>query len=328
VSRAGGTGSDQSREGFPDAVGRVLGHADVVRALDPDRLIDALVPAFVAVSDGTASVPPRVAAQVGAVGWLGAMVGYVPGVGLGAKLVSVFPHNHEADLPSHHALVALFDEQTGALLCVMDGMAITALRTAAGAALATRLLARQDARVLTILGAGVQGQSHLDLLPRVRDFAEIRIASRNPDRARALAGSRPGCIAVSTFEEAVRGADVVACCTDAREPVLRREWLADGVHVNSVGGTFGPELDADTVATARVFVEWRGVVSHRPPAGAHDLQGVDPEKVTELGELLSGRRPGRCGAAELTVYKSVGHAAEDVVAARLVYDRLRADRPT
>jgi ornithine cyclodeaminase/alanine dehydrogenase-like protein (mu-crystallin family) len=128
----------------------------------------------------------------------------------------------------------------------------------------------------------------------------------------------------TSFEEAVRGADVVACCTDAREPVIRREWLAEGVHVSSVGGTFGPELDQETMAAARVFVEWRGAALNEPPAGAHELQGLDPSSITEVGEVLAGTRPGRTSEHEITVYKSTGHAVEDAATARLVYDRARA----
>jgi ornithine cyclodeaminase/alanine dehydrogenase-like protein (mu-crystallin family) len=128
---------------------------------------------------------------------------------------------------------------------------------------------------------------------------------------------------VGSFEEAVAGADVVACCTDAREPVLEAAWLAPGAHVSSVGGTFGPELDPAVIRAGRVFVEWRGAVTSPPPAGAHDLQGLDPAAVTEIGEVLSGARPGRTSPGELTVYKSTGHAVEDAAAAALVYRRAR-----
>jgi ornithine cyclodeaminase/alanine dehydrogenase-like protein (mu-crystallin family) len=185
---------------------------------------------------------------------------------------------------------------------------------------AARALARQDARILTILGAGVQGLSHLDTFPRVRDFGEIRIASRSLDHAKALAARNPRARAVESFEEAVRGADVVACCTDARDPILRRDWLKPGVHVSSVGGTFGPEVDRDTVEASRVFVEWRGAVTNRPPAGAHELQGLEEESVTEIGDVLAKRKPGRQTADEITLYKSTGHAVEDAATARLVYD--------
>jgi alanine dehydrogenase len=274
-------------------------------------------------SSGKTSVPPRVAARVEGRGLLGVMPGYVPGIALESKLVSVFPENDHHGLPSHQGLIALFDESTGTPEAVMDGTFITAIRTAGTAAVAARVLAREDASVLAILGAGVQGWSHLETFPRIRDFREIRIASRNPERARDLAERHPRAVGVASFEDAVRGADVVATCTDAREPILRAEWLRPGVHVSAIGGTFGPELDSGTVAAASIFVEWRGAVTSAPPAGAHELQGLDPESVTEVGEVLAGTRPGRQSRDEITLYKSTGHAVEDAATARLVYDRAR-----
>jgi ornithine cyclodeaminase/alanine dehydrogenase-like protein (mu-crystallin family) len=205
----------------------------------------------------------------------------------------------------------------------MDGRHITAVRTGAAAAVAAGALARADAEVLAILGAGVQGRSHLEALPRVRDFRDIRVASRTPAHAAALASLHPAARPVGSFQEAVEGADVVCCCTDAREPVLEAAWLAPGTHVSSVGGTFGPELDAGTVRAGRVFVEWRGAALAPPPAGAHELQGLGGDAVTELGEVLAGSRPGRTSGEEITVYKSTGHAVEDAAAARLVYERAR-----
>jgi ornithine cyclodeaminase/thiomorpholine-carboxylate dehydrogenase len=248
------------------------------------------------------------------------MPGWVPGRGLALKAVSVFPGNAEKGQPSHQALIALFDEQDGRPVCVMDGTHITAMRTAGGAAVSVRLLARRDAATLAILGAGVQGQSHLATVPLVRAFTSIRVASRSRERAVQLAALDARCVAVDTFEEAVRGADVVCCCTDAHEPVTRRGWLAPGAHVTSVGGTFGPELDAETVRHARVFVEWRGIVENPPPAGAHELQGRDRATVTELGEVIAAVKPGRQADEEITVYKSTGIAFEDVVVAWMVYD--------
>jgi ornithine cyclodeaminase/alanine dehydrogenase-like protein (mu-crystallin family) len=175
--------------------------------------------------------------------------------------------------------------------------------------------------VLAILGAGVQGRSHLDAFPLVREFGDIRVASRTPGHAAALAAAHPAARAVASFEEAVAGADVVCCCTDAREPVLESGWLAPGAHVSSVGGTFGPELDQATMRAGRVFVEWRGAATNPPPAGAHELQGLDPDTVTEVGEVLAGTRPGRTSPGELTIYKSTGLAVEDAAAADLVYRR-------
>jgi ornithine cyclodeaminase/alanine dehydrogenase-like protein (mu-crystallin family) len=301
-----------------------LTRPEVERLLDVDAMLEALVHALVAFSAGKTSVPPRVGARIKDRGVLGAMVGYLPGAGLEAKLVSVFPHNHQHGRPSHQALIALFDEGDGRPLALMDGTYITAIRTGGAAAVAARALARDDAKVLAILGAGVQGASHLETFPRVRDFSEIRIASRDPAKAAALAARHPRAHVANSFEEAVRGADVVACCTDARQPVIRREWLQQGAHVSSVGGTFGPELDSDTLDAGTIFVEWRGAALNPPPAGAHELQGLNPDRLTEVGEVLAGTRPGRRLAGEITVYKSTGHAVEDIAAARLVYDRALA----
>ena len=294
----------------------VLGQAEVRRLLNLDNLIDALSDAFIEVSAGRTSVPPRIAAFVPDHGLLAAMPGYVQGV-LETKLVSVFPHNHDHGLPSHQALIVLFDPNTGSPLALMDGTHITAMRTAAAAALATRVLARGDSRILAVIGAGVQGASHLDALRRVRDFSEVRVASRNPDNARVLAAAT-GTIPVASIEEAVRGADVVCCCTDAAEPVLAAAWLKSGAHVTSVGANpQGPELDAATLRAGLLVVESRAAFLP-PPAGSAELQGMDSEAAVELGEVISGSRPGRTSASQVTVYKSMGHAAEDAVAAALV----------
>jgi alanine dehydrogenase len=289
----------------------VLAEEDVRRLLDLDELIDAVGDALAEVSAGRASVPPRVAAFVPESGLLAAMPGYAAGV-LETKLVSVFP-GHE---PSHQALIALFDDATGTPLAVMAGTHITAARTGAASALSTRLLAREEARVLAVLGTGVQARSHYDAVTRVREFDEVRVAGRSRERAAALGAS-----VADTFEAAVRGADVVCACTDAPAPVLRREWLAPGAHVTSVGASQdGPELDEATVRAGLLAVESR--VAFEPyPAGAHELQGLDPAAAVELGELVAGSRPGRTAPDQLTVYKSMGHAAEDAAAARLVYER-------
>jgi ornithine cyclodeaminase/alanine dehydrogenase-like protein (mu-crystallin family) len=296
-----------------------LSRADVESLLDVDAMLDALASALAAYSSGAASAPPRIAVRVER-GLLGVMPGYIPGIALESKLVSVFPGNDEHGLPSHQGLIALFDETDGTPLAVMDATYITAIRTGGTAAAVARILAREDAAVLAILGAGAQGWSHLQTFPRVRDFDEIRIASRNFERASDLAAHHPRARAVASFEEAVRGADVVASCTDAREPIVHRAWVSAGAHVSAVGGTFGPELDPEIVKAARVFVEWRGAVTNPPPAGAHELQGVDPATVTEVGEVFAGDKPGRTSPDEITLYKSTGIAVEDAATARLVYD--------
>lgn len=296
----------------------LLGESDVAALLDPDELRDALTQALQDLSDGRASAPPRVGVFADA-GLLGVMPGYLPGRGMVTKLVSVFPGNHTRGLPSHQALIALFDEADGSARAVMDGTHITTVRTAATAALAAQTLARPDARVLAILGAGVQGTSHLDAFDRIAEFAEIRIASRTREHAIALAERHPRASVSETFEEAVRGADVICCCTNADEPVIDQAWLAPGAHVGSVGT--GAELDDATIESARVFVEWRGAATTPPPAGAVELQRVNPDTVTELGEVLAGNKPGRQSSNEITVYKSTGHVVEDVAAVTLVYQQ-------
>ena len=294
----------------------LLSRADVRELLDLDLLLQALERAFVALSAGSASVPPRIAASTER-GLLAAMPGYADGV-LETKLVSVFAENR--DLPSHQATISLFDDQTGQPLALMDGTEITAVRTGASSAVSTRALAKPDARVLAVLGAGVQGRSHVAAARRVRNFDEVRVASRAVERARELAGEVGG-DAVESFEEAVRGADVVCACTDASEPVLTADWLSPGMHVTSVGASRdGPELDRATVTAGLLVVESR--VAFEPyPAGAHELQGLDPESAVELGEILAGTREGRTSPEQITVYKSMGHAVEDAAAAGLVYRR-------
>jgi alanine dehydrogenase len=252
-------------------------------------------------------------------GLLAAMPGYVGGT-LETKLVSLFPANEACGIPTHQALIAVFDAETGTPAAMLDGTYITAMRTGASAAVATRALARPDASVLAVLGAGVQARSHLATVTLVRRFDEIRIANRSRERARELA-DEAGATAVDSFEAAVRGADVVCTCTHAAEPVLHREWLAPGTHVSSVGASQeGPELDAETVTAGLLAVESR-VAFEPPPAGAFELQGLDAAAAVELGEVLSGSRPGRTSDDQITVYKSMGHAVEDAAAAALVLER-------
>jgi ornithine cyclodeaminase len=296
----------------------ILGHSEVRELLDLDALVDALAAAHADLSAGRASMPPRIAALVDAHdALLGAMPSYLPSAGLACKLVTLFPHNRDRE--THQAIICVFDPDTGTPAALMDGTYITAMRTAAGSALATRLLAREDARVLAILGTGVQAHSHARLLPRMRSFEEIRVAGRDSARVEAFA-QEVGAKAADSYEDAVRGADVVAATTHAPEPVVRREWLAPGVHVNSVGlNPAGRELDEATVAEALVVVESRASALAPPPAGAPELAGIDPGRIhAELGELVSGAKPGRRSPEEITLYKSVGVAVQDAAAAALV----------
>jgi alanine dehydrogenase len=295
----------------------VLSRSEVEELLDLDALIDALAAAHAELSEGKASMPPRIAAFARQDGLLGAMPSYLPSTGLACKLVTLFPHNR--DRHTHQALIGVFDPDNGAPVALMDGTYITATRTAAGSALATRLLAREDARVLAILGSGVQARTHADALGRVRRFDEVRVASRDNRRAAALA-TELGAIAVESFEEAVRGADVVAATTHAAKPIVLREWLSPGVHVNSVGANPGGsgEVDPAVVRDALVAVESRASTLAPPPAGAPEFRDGAPDDVVELGELVNGTRPGRTSEDQITLYKSVGVAVQDAAAASLV----------
>lgn len=306
--------AEQTRSG--DLV-LLLSAAEVDRSLAGAPLVEAMAQALSAYSAGVAIAPPRVGAGSPA-GMLAAMPAYLPGVALSTKLITVFPGNHSLGRPSHQGLVALFDETDGHLLCLMDAAPITAHRTAAVSALSMRLLARPAPGILTVLGSGVQASAHLAALLKEARFSEVRVAARNLAQAQALAAGHPRTKVLSSFEAAVAGANVVACCTNANAPILAAGWLAPGCHVISVGS--GRELDSASLDRAAVFVEWRGAVTSQPPAGAVELQGRDPLQVTELGEVLADPRLGRAFADQITVFKSTGLAVEDSAAARLIYD--------
>ena len=310
----------------------VIGPDEVRELLDPDALVDAVATAMADLSAGRASMPPRVAALVEERdALLGAMPGYVPSLGvLAAKLVTLFPRNAGTPVPTHQALIAVFDPVTGEPAALMDGTEITAARTAACSALSARLLAREDAAVLAILGTGVQARAHAQALPRVRDIRDIRVAGRDPAKAAALAEEiGPPARAMASFDEAARGADVVCSTTHAAEPVVHRDAVSPGAHAISVGyNTAGREVDAATVAAADlVCVESRATTLAPPPAGANDLAGVDPDGVCEIGELVLGTRPGRTSPDQITLYKSVGVAVQDAAAAAIVLAAARDRRP-
>ena len=282
-------------------------------------------------------MPTRIAAVVAErEALLAVMPAYLPGAGaLTTKLVSLYPRN--TDRPTHQAVIVAFDPATGTPAALMDGEAITAARTAAGSGLATDLLARKDSTTLAVLGTGVQARAHLRALPRVRRFTSIVIGARDLAKATALAREVADETGIATrgvsFADAVRAADVVCACTHSADPVVRREWLKAGTHVNSVGyNTAGREVDGETVAASLVVVESRAAALAPPPGGSNDLLWPIRDKLidaahihAELGEIVSGARPGRAEASQLTLYKSVGVAVEDAAAAALVL-RLARER--
>jgi ornithine cyclodeaminase/alanine dehydrogenase-like protein (mu-crystallin family) len=308
----------------------VLNQEEVERLLDMEGCIEAMADALSALAHGEVHVPLRfVVKPAGEPSLIGLMpahrAGEVPLYSL--KTVCVFPDNPKRGLDAHQGTVTLFDGETGEVRALMNASAITAIRTAAVSAVATRLLAREDARELGVLGAGVQARSHLEALRLVRDFERVRIFSPTAEHARSLAADA-GAVAVASAEEAVRGADVVVTATSSVEPVLEREWLKEGAHVNVVGGRppMMRELDTATIAGSAFFVDRR----ESAEAEAFDYRdalesgAIGPDHIrAEIGEVLIGARPGRSAPDELTVFRSLGLAVEDLAAAEYVVRRAR-----
>jgi alanine dehydrogenase len=314
----------------------ILSHTEVEALLDLDRLVDALAVAMVDLSRGRASTPPRVAAAVAdRHAMLAAMPAFLPSSeALTTKLVSVFPEN--TGRPTHQAIICCFDPANGAPLAVMDGTYVTAARTAAGSVLATRLLAREGARVVSVIGTGVQARSHARAAALLPGVQVVQVAGRDHAGAKALVDdlleAGTAAAALPSIEDAVRSADVVCAATHADEPVVRRAWLRPGAHVNSVGyNTAGEgEVDVETMRDALVVVESRSAALAAPPAGAVELArameagAIHVDQIHEIGEIAAGDRAGRTDGDQLTLYKSVGVAVQDAAAAGLIWDAARA----
>lgn len=294
--------------------------AQVMALVDPARAIETLAEGFKALSRGDVQVPARPKVDIPGKGFSLAMLAWAPGQPIALKTVNVYHGNHALGLESHQALVSLFDAKTGAPVAILDGASLTGLRTAAASVLSVRELARPDARVALVVGAGVQGREHVRQLRLARDFAEIRVYARDPQAARRLAATVPNGVAVSDLEAAVRSADVICLTTSSATPVIEDGWVRDGTHIASVGFTPpGSELPDGLIARAALFVEAMAAFSPAP-VGCAELAGRDPARGAELGEVLLGRKPGRTSAAEVTLYKSMGNAMEDMVVASLAYE--------
>jgi ornithine cyclodeaminase/alanine dehydrogenase-like protein (mu-crystallin family) len=254
---------------------------------------------------------------------------------LGAKVITVFPDNHGTSLDSHQGAVLLFEADHGRLVAVMDASSITAIRTAAVSGLATRLLARRDATEVAILGTGVQARTHLEAMCAVRPVKRARVWSRNAGAVLEFAARESGLRGVTveparSAREAVEGAEIVCTVTSSREPVLAGEWLASGAHVNAVGASlpFARELDTAAVARGRLYVDRReSALNEAGDFLIPKREGAigDDHIVGELGELVLGRIPGRRSESEVTIFKSLGLAVEDVAAAHFLYERARRD---
>ena len=307
-----------------------------VRSLLPmDDLIAAMGAALAEFSAGGVTQPLRSGLEVGeAKSYFGVMPAYVPSQhALGTKLVTVFGSNFARGLPSHLATVLLLDAETGALLAIMDGRYITEARTAAVSAVSVEHLARRDAGVLAILGAGVQARSHLEAIARVRPLREVRIWSRTPASAdRFVAEMQPHTAAALkrslTAQDAVLDADIIVLVTASPDPVVFSPWVRNGAHICAVGACRPNqrEMDPMLVARADLYVDSRaGGLAEAGDIVLAIREGmIDAAHIRgELGEVVSGSTPGRRDEDRVTIFKSLGMAVEDVVAARLAYDKAR-----
>jgi ornithine cyclodeaminase/alanine dehydrogenase-like protein (mu-crystallin family) len=315
----------------------IVNGAEVRSALPMSECIEAVDRAMRAFSDLGADVPLRTIMQLpGGRNFFGVMPGYLDDPrALGAKVLTVYPDNSKRGLASHVGLVVLFDTETGAPLAVMDAAQITAIRTAAASAVATRALARKGATSLAILGTGEQAVTHLEAISKVRKLQTVRLWGRSPEKAQRLAEEAAARLSLAievarTAEEAVKGAEIVCTVTASHEPVLQGEWLTPGVHVNLVGSSRLSSREADdaVVSRSRFVVDSR--TSARAEAG--ELKhAIDAGRVTEshvlgeIGEVLNGGVVGRTSDQDITVYKSLGVAVQDLAAAHVVYDRAIRD---
>jgi alanine dehydrogenase len=308
----------------------VLNQEEVERLLDMEGCIEAMAGALASLARGEVHVPLRFVVKPDDEP---SLIGLMPAHRAGEsplyslKTVCVFPDNPQRGLDAHQGTVTLFDGETGEVRALMNASAITAIRTAAVSAVASRLLAREDARELGVLGSGVQARSHLEALRLVRDFDRVRIYSPTVAHAQALA-DEAGADVANSAEEAVRGADVVVTATSSVAPVLERGWLQDGAHVNVVGGRPPEmrELDTATVADSAFYVDRRESAENE----AYDYRdalasgAIGPGHIRgEIGEVLIGAAPGRQSPQELTVFRSLGLAVEDLAAAEYVVRRAR-----
>ncbi len=315
---------------------RVLRAAEVRALLPMSQCVELMRRTMIALSEGRAVAPLRsIMTLPDARGMLGNMPGYLADPEcFGVKLVSLMPHNKPPEYPSHLGLVLLFEAGHGCPVAILDAAEITAIRTAAASGLATRLLARPDAGDLAILGAGEQARSHLEAMRAVRPLRRIRVWARDPAKAEVFAateGARHG-VAIETSSsvpEAVEGADIICTLTKAREPILFGDWIASGAHLNVVGSSVAAaaEIDTTVVVRSRFFVDCRNSTVNE---GGEYLRALRCGAISaahiaaEIGEVANGTNPGRTSPDEVTLYKSLGVAPQDLASAHYVLEKARA----
>lgn len=315
---------------------RIL-RGDQVRAVLPmGQCIELMHHTMIAVAERRVVLPLRsVMVMPGDRGMMGNMPGYLADPEcFGVKIVSLIPRNKPPQYSSHLGLVLLFEVEHGRPVALLDAAAITAIRTAAASGLATQLLARPDAADLALLGAGEQARSHLEAMLAVRPLRRIRLWARDPAKARAFAqaeGARHGCTieTTGTVREAVEGADIVCTLTKAREPILCGEWLSAGVHLNVVGSSIvtAAEIDTQAVVRSRLFVDCRDSTVHEGGEYRRALESgaiSETHILGEIGEVANGTKIGRTSPRDVTLYKSLGIAPQDLAAAHHALERARA----
>lgn len=312
----------------------ILSDAQVEMLLPMQQCIALMSEALQALARGEMHQPLRITVRPpDAASMMGLMPAYRKDVAYALKALCLFPDNPNRGMDTHQGVVMLSSGETGETLALMNASRLTAIRTAAVSAVATKLLAREDACTLAIIGAGVQARSHLSALASVRTLRRARIASRNMERARTLACEAEASYsfpveAAASVEEALLDADLIVTATTSREPVLKREWIAAGAHLNAVGSCSpgAREIDTATIAESSLFVDKRESTFNE--AGDYLLalrEGeIGPEHIrAEIGEVLTGMRPGRTSPDEITLFKSLGLAAEDLAAAEYLYQVAR-----
>jgi ornithine cyclodeaminase len=309
----------------------IINQSEVVQLLPMDECMDVMAEALKTLARGDAILPLRpvmwLPERVGALGMMPGYLGDIQRMGL--KIVSVFPGNHGTEYDSHIGAVLLYETKHGQLLAIIDASEITAIRTAAVSGVATRLLAREDAGDLAILGSGVQARSHLKAMSIARNIKRVRVWSRDPDHARQFAERESQAHGIPiepafTVPEAVEDADIICTTTAAPEPVIQGEWIAAGAHVNAVGSSvpFTRELDTAAVAKSRLFVDRReSTLNEAGDFLFPKKEGAigDDHILGEIGEILLGKVKGRQSAEEVTLFKSLGLAVEDIASAQHIY---------
>lgn len=313
----------------------IVSQREVAQALPMNDCMDVLRDAFKALARGDVVNPLRwpmwLPDKSGLLGMMPAYAGHLDVMGL--KATSVFPGNHGTQFDAHQGAVLLFETKHGSLLAIIDASAITAIRTAAASGVATDLLAREDASTLAMLGSGVQAHTHLEAMLVARPIQRVRVWSRTPEHAAAFAGKAAEKYgiegeAVASAQAAVSGADIICTTTSARDPILMGDWLPDGVHINAVGSSvsFARELDTAAVVRSRLYVDLRESTLNEAgdflfPKEEGAITGDHIQG--EIGELLLGTVEGRQSPDEITLFKSLGLAVEDLAAAYHIYHTAR-----